>query len=48
MALFYIGGELSQTRLGMPDAITGIFQGRLLFSLLACDVLIHQRLRWRR
>lgn len=48
MALFYIGGELSQTRLGMPEAITGIFQGILLFSLLACDVLIHQRLRWRR
>ena len=48
MALFYIGGELSQTRLGMPDAVTGIFQGILLFSLLACDVLIHQRLRWRR
>ncbi|HET8597109.1 MAG TPA: ABC transporter permease [Castellaniella sp.] len=47
MALFYIGGELSQTRLGMPNAITGIFQGILLFSLLACDVLIHQRLRWR-
>lgn len=48
MALFYIGGELSQTRLGMPSAITGIFQGILLFSLLACDVLIHQRLHWRR
>ncbi|WP_368642462.1 ABC transporter permease [Castellaniella ginsengisoli] len=48
MALFYIGGELSQTRMGMPSAITGIFQGILLFSLLACDVLIHQRLRWRR
>ncbi|WP_323018424.1 ABC transporter permease [Castellaniella sp.] len=48
MALFYIGGELSQTRLGMPNAITGIFQGILLFSLLACDTLIYQRLRWRR
>ncbi|CAM5781783.1 ABC transporter permease [Castellaniella caeni] len=48
MALFYIGGELSQTRLGMPNAITGIFQGILLFSLLACDVLIRQQLRWRR
>ncbi|MFA5522251.1 MAG: ABC transporter permease [Castellaniella sp.] len=46
MALFYIGGELSQTRLGMPSAITGIFQGLLLFALLACDVLIHNRLRW--
>jgi simple sugar transport system permease protein len=48
MALLYIGGELSQSRLGMPSAITGIFQGILLFSLLACDVLIHNRLRWRR
>ncbi|HLR13089.1 MAG TPA: ABC transporter permease [Burkholderiaceae bacterium] len=47
MALFYIGGELSQSRLGMPSAITGVFQGVLLFSLLACDVLIHNRLRWR-
>ncbi|MDN5842919.1 MAG: ABC transporter permease, partial [Alcaligenaceae bacterium] len=43
MALFYIGGELSQTRLGMPNAITGIFQGILLFSLLACDVLIYKQ-----
>jgi ABC-type uncharacterized transport system, permease component len=48
MALFYIGGELSQSRLGMPSAITGIFQGILLFALLACDVLIHNRLRWAR
>lgn len=46
MALFYIGGELSQSRLGMPSAITGIFQGILLFALLACDVLIYNRLRW--
>lgn len=48
MALFYIGGELSQSRLGMPSAITGIFQGILLFSLLTCDVLIHNRLKWGR
>ena len=48
MALLYIGGELSQSRLGMPSAITGIFQGILLFALLACDVLIHNRVRWGR
>jgi simple sugar transport system permease protein len=48
MALFYIGGELSQSRLGMPNAITGVFQGILLFSLLACDVLIHYKLSWRK
>jgi len=46
MALFYIGGELSQSRLGIPNAITGVFQGILLFSLLACDVLINYKLRW--
>lgn len=48
MALFYIGGELSQSRLGMPNAITGVFQGILLFSLLACDVLINYKIRWSR
>ena len=45
MAMFYIGGELAQSRLGMPSAITGVFQGILLFALLACDVLIHYKLR---
>lgn len=48
MALFYIGGELSQSRLGMPSAITGVFQGILLFSLLACDVLIYYKPVWRK
>ncbi|MES3023124.1 MAG: ABC transporter permease [Pseudomonadota bacterium] len=46
MALFYIGGELAQSRLGMPQAITGVFQGILLFALLGCDVLIRHRLRF--
>lgn len=45
MSVFYIGGELGQSRLGLPKSITGVFQGLLLFSLLACDTLIHQRLR---
>ena len=48
MALFFIGGELAQSRLGIPGAITGVFQGILLFCLLACDVLIHYRLHWNR
>ncbi|MGO3714592.1 ABC transporter permease [Alcaligenes aquatilis] len=48
MSLLYIGGELAQSRLGLPNAITGIFQGILLFSLLACDVLITKRLVWRK
>ena len=44
MALFYIGGELAQSRLGMPSALTGVYQGLLLFFLLACDTLIEYRI----
>ena len=47
MSMFYIGGELAQSRMGLPKSITGVFQGLLLFTLLACDTLIHYRLRWR-
>lgn len=45
MSMFYIGGELAQSRLGLPKSITGVFQGLLLFTLLACDTLIHYRVR---
>jgi simple sugar transport system permease protein len=48
MSMFYIGGELAQSRLGLPKSVTGVFQGLLLFSLLACDTLIHYRVRRRR
>jgi ABC-type uncharacterized transport system permease subunit len=46
LSMFLIGGELSQSRLGLPSALTGVFQGVLLFSLLTCDTLIHYRVRW--
>lgn len=46
MSMFYIGGELAQSRLGLPKSLTGVFQGLLLFTLLACDTLIAYRLRW--
>jgi len=46
MSMFYIGGELAQSRLGLPKSLTGGFQGLLLFSLLACDTLINYRVRW--
>ena len=45
MSMFYIGGELAQSRLGLPKSITGVFQGLLLFCLLACDVFMAYRLR---
>ncbi|MDP9045505.1 MAG: ABC transporter permease [Pseudomonadota bacterium] len=47
MSMFYIGGELAQSRLGLPKSLTGVFQGLLLFTLLACDTLIVYRIRWR-
>ncbi len=46
MSMFYIGGELAQSRLGLPKSITGVFQGLLLFALLAADTLIHHRVRF--
>jgi simple sugar transport system permease protein len=46
MSMFYIGGELAQSRLGLPRSLTGVFQGLLLFTLLACDTLMQYRLRW--
>jgi general nucleoside transport system permease protein len=46
MSMFYIGGELAQSRLGLPKSLTGVFQGLLLFTLLACDTLIAYRIRW--
>jgi ABC-type uncharacterized transport system permease subunit len=46
MSMFYIGGELAQSRLGLPKSLTGVFQGLLLFTLLACDTLIAYRLRF--
>lgn len=45
MSMFYIGGELAQSRLGLPKSLTDVFQGLLLFSLLACDTLIDYRVR---
>jgi simple sugar transport system permease protein len=44
--MFYIGGELAQSRLGLPKSLTGVFQGLLLFTLLACDTLIVYRISW--
>ena len=45
MSMFYIGGELAQSRLGLPKSLTGVFQGLLLFTLLACDTLVNYRIR---
>jgi simple sugar transport system permease protein len=46
LSMFYIGGELAQSRMGLPKSLTDVFQGLLLFSLLACDTLIAYRIRF--
>lgn len=46
LSMLLIGGELAQSRLGLPNALTGVFQGSLLFLLLACDTLINYRIRF--
>ncbi len=48
MALTYIGGEIAQSQLGLPAAAIQVFQGMLLFFLLAFDLLTNYRIRLRR
>lgn len=44
LALTYLGGDAAQIDLGLPNAVTAIFQGILLFYLLGCDYLLHHRI----
>jgi simple sugar transport system permease protein len=45
MALTYIGGDIAQSQLGLPAAAIQVFQGMLLFFLLALDLLTNYRVR---
>ena len=45
LAVTYIGGENAQITLQLPRNVTGIFQGMLLFFLLAMDLLVQFRVR---
>ncbi len=47
LALSFIGGESAQVVLGISDKIAKVFQGILLFFILACDTLILYRIRFR-
>lgn len=48
LALTFLGGEGAQISLGLPEQMTRVFQGLLLFYVLGCDTLITYRLRVRR
>ncbi|WP_275782593.1 ABC transporter permease [Pararhizobium gei] len=45
LALTYLGGEAVQVSLQISDKPIRVFQGLLLFFVLACDTLIHYRVR---
>ena len=44
MALTYIGGDIAQSNLQLPSAAIQVFQGMLLFFLLAFDLLTNFRI----
>lgn len=45
LAITFVGGEVAQTTIGLPNAATGIFQAMMLFFLLAGDILVKYRVR---
>lgn len=45
LALTYLGGEAAQISVGISDKVVRAFQGTILFFVLACDTLIHYRIR---
>ncbi len=47
VGLFYVGSANAQITLGLSAALGELLQGILLLALLAANVLVHYRLRWR-
>ena len=45
MSFLYLAGDSAQMTLGLSSAVAGLFQGTMLFLLLAIDVFVHYRLR---
>lgn len=46
LALSYLGGEAAQLSIGISDKSARVFQGMILFFVLACDTFIHYRIRF--
>lgn len=45
LAVTYVGGQVAQTSVHIPNATAGIFQAMMLFFILASDILIRYRVR---
>jgi len=46
LALTYLGGEAAQISVGLSDKVVRVFQGMILFFVLAGDTFIHYRIRF--
>ena len=46
LAVTYVGGQVAQTAVHVPQATAGIFQATMLFFILASDILVRYRLRF--
>jgi ABC-type uncharacterized transport system permease subunit len=45
LAITYVGGQVAQTVVHVPNSTAGIFQAMMLFLILASDVLVRRRIR---
>lgn len=45
LAVTYVGGQVAQTSVHIPNATAGIFQAMMLFFILASDILVRYRVR---
>jgi ABC-type uncharacterized transport system permease subunit len=46
LAVSYVGGQVAQTTVHVPNASAGIFQALMLFFILASDILVRYRVRY--
>ena len=45
LAVTYVGGQMAQTSVKIPNSTAGIFQAMMLFFILASDILVRYRVR---
>jgi len=46
LAVTFVGGQMAQTTVKIPNATAGIFQALMLFLILASDLLVRYRVRF--
>jgi len=46
LAVTYVGGQVAQTTVHIPNATAGIFQAMMLFFILASDIFVRYRVRF--